>query len=69
MPEVAFLKWQKENAERTGFSWVRLLKGLGSSNEITRQQVQSRQRGAHIPQHLVSGLHGSAPPTALPAGD
>lgn len=53
---------------KSDFSRVYLLKGLGTLNEITRQQVQSKKGGACFPQHHVLGLHGSAPLAALPAG-
>lgn len=48
MPEVAFPKWQKEKVERRDFSLVCLLKGLGTLNEISRQQVWRKQGGMHV---------------------
>lgn len=46
MPEVAFPKWQKGKMERRDFSPVCLLKGLGTLNEISRQQVWRKQGGS-----------------------
>lgn len=55
----------REKAEKSGFSWVYLLKGVDVSDEMTGQQVQSKKGGPHFPQHHVLGLHGSAPLAAL----
>lgn len=68
VPEVAFLRWQKEKVGRSEFSQMCLLKGLGISNEISRQQVQSKQGGGCFPQHRVLVFRGPAPPAALPVG-
>lgn len=57
----------REQVERSDFSWICLLKGLGVSDEITGQQVLSKKGGPHFPQHPVLGLHGSAPLGALHA--
>lgn len=64
--EDAISKGQRAGRKKRFFMGMPA-KGLGVSDEITRQQVQSKEGGPHFPQHHVLGLHGSAPTGALPA--